>query len=223
VSAVEAVLPVEATADSGATRFPPWVWPVVLGVTTVAAFALRFVDRPRALLYDFVWLTYLGNSLTPIPYDPVVVHVGKSHAVWLVVLVGTAATVVIEYWNMELLSRILSRDGTRGFRQHRFTRWTLTWYEKAPFISLVLTCALPIIPHYPMRLLATMARYPMWKYQLTVILGRGARYTWLALLGALFKIPTTWLVVASVLFLVLGWRGARRMNRDGAAEAEATA
>jgi membrane protein YqaA with SNARE-associated domain len=206
---------------SGAARWPVWFWPAVMIGTTLAALAMRFYDPAHRALWDFVWFTYLGNSLAPLPYDGAVVYVGTLHPVWLVVLVGTAATVVIEYWNMELLARILQRDGTRGFRQHRFTRWTLSWYERAPFVSQVLTCALPIVPHYPMRILATLAHYPMWKYQLTIIVGRSLRYAWLAALGALFRIPPIYLVVVSVIFLVVGFRGAKKMNRDGAAEAAA--
>lgn len=208
---------------SGALRWPIWLWPAVLVVSSLAALGMRFVDPARSGLWDLVWFSYLGNSLAPAPFDAAIVYLGPRYPLWMIVLVGTVATVVIEFWNMELLARILSRDGTRGFRQHRFTTWTLRWYEKAPFVAQLLTCALPIVPHYPMRILATLARYPMWKYQLTIVLGRGARYTWLGALGALFKVPPIWLVGASVLFLLLGLRGARRMNRDGSKEAGGTA
>src|SRR5215204_1484735 len=94
------------------------------------------------------------------------------------------ASLVIEAWNMEVLARMLARDGTRAFRNHRITQWLLRWYGKAPFWSLVLTCVLPLIPHYPMRFLAVLAGYPLWKYQTSVILGRGARYAGLVIVGA---------------------------------------
>ncbi len=207
------------TQPNGADRWPVWLWPTVMLVTAAIAVVMRFLDPVHGGLWDLVWFTYLGNSLAPIPYDGFIVYLGPLFPLWLVVTIGTIATVVIEYWNMELLGRILAREGTRGFRQHRFTKWTLSWYEKAPFVSLVLTCALPIVPHYPMRILATLAQYPMWKYQLSVVIGRGARYTWLGALGALFRIPPVYLVAASVLFLVLGFRGAKKMNDEGAAEA----
>lgn len=115
---------------------------------------------------------------------------------------------------MELLARMLARDGTRAFRNHRVTQWSLRWYRKAPFWSLVLTCVLPVVPHYPMRILAVLAAYPLWKYQLSVMLGRGARYIGLVLVGATVPIPGTWIVLASLGILVLGVRGARRMNRS---------
>jgi hypothetical protein len=117
--------------------------------------------------------TFLGNSLAPLPYDGAVVYLGGRYQVWLIVMVGVIATLIIETWNMELLARILACDGTRGFRIHRVTQLSLHWYRKAPFWSLVATCVLPVVPHYPMRFLAVLAGYPLWKYQISVVLGRG--------------------------------------------------
>lgn len=183
---------------------------VALSVVAMIGAAMR-PDWSR-LLY-LVPYTFLGNSLAPLPYDGAVVYLGARHPVWLVVLIGTAATLVIEVWNMEVLARVLAREGTRAFRNHRVTQWSLRWYRKAPFWSLVGTCVLPIIPHYPMRFLAVLAGYPMWKYQASVILGRGTRYAALAGLGVALPIPGEWIVLASLVALAFGVRGARRMNR----------
>ena len=164
------------------------------------------------MLY-FVPYTFLGNSLAPLPYDGAVVYLGSRFSLPLIVGVAVAATVLIEMWNMELLTRVLARDGTRGFRNHRITQTTLRWYRKAPFWSLVATCVLPVVPHYPMRFLAVLAGYPLWKYQLSVILGRGTRYAVLASVGMILPIPTSWLIIASLIALVVTVRSARRMNR----------
>ena len=59
----------------------------------------------------------------------------------------------------------------------------------------------------------------MWKYQLSVILGRGGRYAWLSLLGMALHIPGKWIAIGSVILLAFAIRGARRMNRyEGEAE-----
>jgi len=164
-------------------------------------------------LHLLIPYTFLGNSLAPLPYDGAVVYLGGRYSLWLIVLVAVAATLVIEAWNMELLSRILAREGTRAFRAHRITQTSLRWYRKAPFWSLVATCVLPVVPHYPMRFLAVLAGYPLWKYQISVILGRGARYAALAGLGVALPIPGHWIVLVSLAALALGVRGAKRMNR----------
>ena len=160
--------------------------------------------------------TFLGNSLAPLPYDGAVVYLGSRFSLPLIVSVAVAATLIIEMWNIEVLTRVLARDGTRGFRNHRFTQWTLHWYRKAPFWSLVATCVLPIVPHYPMRFLAVLAGYPLWKYQLSVTLGRGVRYAVLAGIGLVLPIPGPWIVVASLVVLAFGIRSARSMNQGDA-------
>jgi ribonucleoside-triphosphate reductase len=180
---------------------------------SVAAALLAESASQWAPLWYFVPFTFLGNSLAPLPYDGAVVYLGAQYPLWVIVTVAVAATLVIEAWNMELLARILARDGTRAFRNHRFTQWSLRWYRKAPFWSLVLTCVLPLVPHYPMRFLAVLAGYPLWKYQASVVLGRGTRYVGLVLVGATLPIPGAWIVVASLIILALGVRGAHRMNR----------
>lgn len=203
---------------------PAWLFPVIMAVLGALAFGAALLYPAHARLAYFIPYTFLGNSLAPLPYDGYVIWLGDRYPIWIIVALGVISTVVIEAWNMELLGRILARDSTRGFRSHPITRWTLKVYQKAPFWSLVGTCILPIVPHYPMRVLAVLGRFPMWKYQLSVVLGRGGRYTWLATLGWALHIPGKWIALASVILLAFAVRGARRMNQyeDPAAADPAT-
>jgi membrane protein YqaA with SNARE-associated domain len=184
----------------------------MLGISLAALILSEAMPTWSRLSY-FVPFTFLGNSLTPLPYDGAVVYLGARHPFWVILSIAIAATLLIEAWNMELLARVLAREGTRAFRNHRLTQWSLRWYRKAPFWSLVFTCVVPVVPHYPMRILAVLATYPLWKYQLSVILGRGTRYAGLVLVGATLPIPWPWILVASLVILAFGVRGARRMNR----------
>jgi membrane protein YqaA with SNARE-associated domain len=184
----------------------------MVGITILCLIAAEAWSQWSKLLYIIPY-TFLGNSLAPLPYDGALVYLGGRYALPLIVLTAVAATMIIEVWNMELLARVLARDGTRGFRDHRVTQWTLHWYKKAPFWSLVATCVLPIVPHYPMRFLVVLAGYSQWKYQLSVLLGRGTRYAVLGSIGVVLPIPGTWLLGASLVALALGVRSARRMNR----------
>lgn len=190
-----------------------WRLPLVMvGISVLVLILAEVVPGWARILY-LIPYTFLGNSLAPLPYDGAVVYLGAHYPVWLIVTIATAATLIIEAWNMEVLGRILARDGTRPFRNHRITQWSLRWYRKAPFWSLVATCVLPLVPHYPMRFLAVLAGYPLWKYQVSVVLGRGARYAGLAGVGLALPIPGPWIVAASLVVLAFGLRGARRMNR----------
>jgi ribonucleoside-triphosphate reductase len=184
----------------------------MVAISLVALLAAR-IWPDWARLHLLIPYTFLGNSLAPLPYDGAVVYLGGRYPLWLIVTVAVLATMLIEAWNMELLGRLLAREGARGFREHRITVTSLRWYRKAPFWSLVATCVLPIIPHYPMRFLAVLAKYPLWKYQLSVVLGRGARYAGLAGLGIALPIPGEWIVAVSLIALVFATRSARRMNR----------
>ena len=184
----------------------------MVGISILALLAAQTWDEWSRLIY-LVPYTFLGNSLAPLPYDGAVVYLGGRYSLVLIVVVAVLATLLIEAWNMELLTRLLARDGTRPIRSHKVTRWSLHWYRKAPFWSLVATCIIPIIPHYPMRFLAVLAGYPLWKYQLSVVLGRGARYVGLAGVGIAVPIPGTWIAIASLVLLAFGIRSARKMNR----------
>jgi membrane protein YqaA with SNARE-associated domain len=185
----------------------------MLGLSLLALLGARLWPH-WSRLHLLIPYTFLGNSLAPLPYDGAVVYLGGRYSLWLIVVVAVAATLVIEAWNMELLSRILAREGTRAFRAHRITQTSLRWYRKAPFWSLVATCVLPVVPHYPMRFLAVLAGYPLWKYQLSVVLGRGTRYVGLAGVGLALPIPGIWITVVSVVVLAFGIRAGRRMNRS---------
>lgn len=193
-----------------------WLWPGIMLFFTALSLSTAVMDPARKWLWFYLPYSFVGNSLAPLPFDGYVIALGQQYAIWLVVLVGVIGTVIVEAWNMELLGRILARDSAAGFRNHALTRWALKAYGKAPFLTLVGTCILPIIPHYPMRVLVSLSRYPMWRYQASVILGRGGRYAWLAFLGWSIPIPGEWIAVASLGLLLLGIRGARRMNRGGA-------
>jgi ribonucleoside-triphosphate reductase len=184
----------------------------MIGISLLALGGAQFSPAWSRLFY-LIPYTFLGNSLAPLPYDGALIYLGGRYSLWLIVLVAVAATLVIEAWNMEVLARILAREGTRGFRSHRVTQWSLRWYRKAPFWSLVATCVFPIVPHYPMRFLAVLAGYPLWKYQISVVLGRGARYVALAGLGVALPLPGEWIILASLIALAFGVRGARKMNR----------
>ena len=223
-SRAAAVLPVQfpepfLTQSSPAEQRPgtparsPWLLPAVMLGLSLVALAGASLWPHWSRLHLLVPYTFLGNSLAPLPYDGAVIYLGSHYSLWVVVLVAVLATLLIEAWNMELLARLLAREGTRAFRVHRITQFSLRWYRKAPFWSLVATCVLPIVPHYPMRFLAVLADYPLWKYQMSVMLGRGGRYALLAGLGFALPIPGQWIAVASLIVLALGVRGAQRMNR----------
>jgi hypothetical protein len=147
----------------------------MLGISLAALILAEAAPAWSPLSY-FVPFTFLGNSLAPLPYDGAVVYLGARYPLWVILPIAVAATLLIEAWNMELLARMLVREGTRAFRNHRFTQGSLR--------------------------------------QLSVILGRGTRYSGLVLVGVALPIPGPWIVLASLVILAFGVKGARGMNRS---------
>lgn len=181
---------------------PAWFWSVVLG-TLVAGCALGWLVTGSApLLWGIVPFTFVGNSLAMVPYDwylPAFVH---AHPAMLGVVIATAATVLIEFWNMDVLARLLSREGTAAFRGHTVTTRLLRWYRKAPWWTLVVAGFAPVIPFYPCRFLATLARYPIWRYQTAIVVGRAVRYAALAGAGLILPFPPqAYFIVGSVMLV----------------------
>lgn len=181
---------------------PPWFWSTVLVVTTIACATGWIAQGRQPLLWGLVPYTLIGNSLAMVPYDwylPAFVH---HQPVITGVVVATAATVLVEFWNMDTLARLLSREGTAAFRGHKVTSRFLGWYRKAPWWTLVVAGLAPVIPFYPCRFLATLARYPMWRYQTAIVVGRSVRYAVLCGAGVLLPIPPVLYFVVGAMMLM---------------------
>lgn len=190
-----------------------WQLPALMMGLSLLSLCAAAAQPEHARIWTFLPFSFLGNSLAPLPYDGAVIYLGAHYPLLLVIVVGVVGTVIIEQWNMQLLAHLLATDATRGFRRHPLTQSALRLYRRAPFWSLVCTCILPIVPHYPMRVLVALDRYPLWKYQLSVVIGRGGRYAWLGLIGWAIPIPGEWIALASLGALLLSVRGVRKMNR----------
>ena len=182
-------------------RLPPWLWTSVVAALSLLSGIGWLLNRDDPLTWALVPFTMLGNSLAMVPYDWFLPAYVQDHPVVVGVIVATAANVVIEFWNMDLLARLLSRKGTAAFRGHRITTRLLGWYRKAPWWTLTVAGFAPIVPFYPCRFLATLAHYPLWKYQTAVVAGRSVRYTALAGIGLLVPIDPKWYFVVGVLML----------------------
>ena len=193
-----AVLP-DAAPEPIAPAVPPWFWSaVVLGLSAICGIGW-LVSGQHPLQWALVPFTMLGNSLAMVPYDWYLPAYVQVHGAAAGVILATFANVVIECWNMDVLARMLRREGTLGFRKHRLTARLLHLDGKAPWWTLTITGCAPIIPFYPCRFLATLARYPLWRYQSAVLVGRSIRYVGLAGLGLVLPIPpVTYFILGAI-------------------------
>lgn len=201
------VLEVTEAVEGPPTPIPPrahpWAWTAVVLAVAAAAGVGWLFHREDPLGWALVPFTMLGNSLAMIPYDWFLPAYVQEHPAVLGVVVATGANVLIEFWNMDVLARLLSREGTAGFRGHRVTTRLLGWYRKAPWWTLTVAGFAPIVPFYPCRFLATLARYPMWRYQTAVVVGRAVRYTALAGVGLVIPVDPKWYFLVGLVMMVL--------------------
>lgn len=197
-------------------RVPPWFWSAIL-VTISAACGIGWLVTQRdPLRWALIPFTMVGNSLAMVPYDWYLPAYVQAHPATGGVIVATLANVLVEFWNMDVLARLLSREGTAAFRGHHITTRFLRWYRKAPWWTLTVAGCAPIIPFYPCRFLATLARYPMWRYQSAVLVGRSIRYVGLAGLGLVLPIPpATYFVLGSMMLLFFAYRYVQHRRTAG--------
>ncbi len=186
----------------------------MLALVCLGSFVGWILHPTDPLTWALVPYTMLGNSLAMVPYDWYLPAYVVGHDAITGVLLAVAGNVLVECWNMDVLARMLQRDGTAAFRQHAVTTRLLGWFRRAPWWTLVIAGAAPVIPFYPCRFLATLANYPLWRYQVAVVVGRGVRYTGLAGLGVLLPIPpVAYFVVGLAMLGVFAWNYWRQRRR----------
>jgi membrane protein YqaA with SNARE-associated domain len=152
-------------------------------------------DEKRGLLWLALYAVPAHVLVSPLPYEPLLLHCAKTNALWQVVLAacsGCAMTGLIDYW---LLVPFFEKQTVRKHVEGvRLFRRSSDWFRRAPFLVLALTSMAPV-PSEPFKFLSIVIRYPMWKYIVAVVLGRAPKYLVLAYLGYVLQ-PPTWLIVA---------------------------
>lgn len=74
----------------------------------------------------------------------------------------------------------------------------------------------PVIPFYPCRFLTTLARYPMWRYQSAIVVGRSVRYAALAGAGLVLPIPpVVYFAVGAIMLALFAMKYLQLRRRTG--------
>jgi len=134
-----------------------------------------------------LWVLFLysipGNFLIDvIPYDPAVIFFGRFHAPLLVTLVGVAGILVSETINYTFFEYVVDLKYFDRILKNKFVSKLIGLFNKAPFWTMLIVAFTPV-PIYPFRFLVVMARFPILKYLLALMLGRLPRLYLIALFG----------------------------------------
>jgi len=150
-------------------------------VATVQSFALT-LGAPGLFL-----VTLLDSSVLSLPQVPdllLVWMVTRQPSLWLVYVVMATAGSVAGCTGMYLLAR---KGGERVLRKmvsaHRMERARRTFQKWGLLAVLVPSILPPPAPFKVFVLLAGVVQVPLWQFIAAVVLGRGFRYTALALLA----------------------------------------
>jgi ribonucleoside-triphosphate reductase len=171
----------------------------VMGLCCAAAAPVAFLvpsSRPLILLFLY---TIPSHSVVPLPHEPAMVLAGKMYDPLIVALVAGVATFISSFLDYETVNLIFSRTRVGDAREHRVYQGCVTYFLKAPFVSLVLAAFTPFIVFYPFRILSPTSGYPVRRYMLAVFIGRVPRFYLEALLGHALNWTNTFIVGGGVL------------------------
>lgn len=179
---------------------------VVLELAFVLGLLLVWLLSETVRQSNSLWILFLYSFpseflVAPVPHEPIFFLFGKLYPAWLVAAVATSSTVLTEALNYSVFQYVADQKFFDKVHQSGITRKLVALFHRAPFVALVVAGLSPV-PFYPLRFLVVLARYPLHRYLLAVLVSRAPRFYVLALLGGAFAIPN-WMLVVLFTTLIL--------------------
>jgi membrane protein YqaA with SNARE-associated domain len=191
--------------------------PVLLALFALALAVPLVLGLPQAgglgtFALFTLWCNGPWSPLLPAFYEPVLLATGRNHGALPVAIVGTAATLAVEWANYYVHSAAISSERLAGLRAHRATSWLSERFGRRPFFYVWL-CAWSPLPYWPVRTLAPLAGLSVGKHLLATGIGRFPRLWFIAAVGAVFQ-PPLWslaiITLAPVVIALVAWHRQRR-------------
>lgn len=158
----------------------------------------------------------LCNSFLPLPTAWIVLLAASDEFAlvsdpWLRVPIvaglATLGTVIANLNEYHILAFLLHRGLGRRIRRTRVYAWAARWFDRSPFLILLLAAFFPI-PVDALRWLAVLRAYPRGWFALAYLIGRGPRYALFAACAVALHL-TTWQIMAIQAALVVVALGVR--------------
>lgn len=165
-----------------------------LALVTLAIALTVPESRQLCLLFGY---SVVSNSMVPMPHDPVLALAAGSNRPELVALIGAIGTAIPCYVDYRAVTFVFRQDAVARVRGSAAYLWLRAYFLRAPWLVVVLSSFLPIIPFYPVRVLAPASGYPLWRYSAGVFVGRFPRFYIVSLVGSSL-LPTQVLVVGTL-------------------------
>ncbi len=174
----------------------------------VAALFVIYFSSQSLQSSRHLWVLFLysipGNFLIDvIPYDPAVIFFARFHEPIIIAFVGVAGILASEIINYTFFEYIVDRKFFDKILKHKFIVKLIRLFNKAPFWTMLIVAFTPV-PIYPFRFLVVMARFPLLKYLLALLIGRLPRLYLIALFGHRVVLPGyVYLIIFIVLSLIM--------------------
>jgi membrane protein YqaA with SNARE-associated domain len=177
--------------------------PVVLWVPGAAGLTLF------ALLT--LWVNGPLSPLLPATYEPVLIYFSLFYLPFTLAVMGTIASLYIEYVNYRLHHRLLRTGPGERLAEGRLTRKVVALFARSPALTVWL-CAWSPLPYWPVRILSPLAGLPLRTHLLATAFGRFPRLWFVAAAGAQLGLDPATLVgltLISVLVAMAAWGWSR--------------
>jgi membrane protein YqaA with SNARE-associated domain len=167
----------------------------------------------RQHVSDVLWFAgwAIGSTvlITPIPQEPVIFYGATLWPPLTVAVAMTAASCVSAVIDYRLLFPLSVRV-QKALAPLRASRKLASWFLAAPFWALVAVNLLPI-PLSPFKVACIATGYPLARFELALLLGRGPRYFALATVGHALDLSVSQLTLIGLALLGLSCFRYRRL------------
>jgi membrane protein YqaA with SNARE-associated domain len=176
----------------------------ILELSFVFVLLALWVSIPGLRESKSLWVLFFYSFpaefiISTVPHEPVLLYYAKFYKPLTIALVAIAGTGLTEILNYSVFKYVADSNLIKNVRKEKIVGKVVVLFNKAPFAALLIAGFTPI-PFYPFRFLVVLARYPLTKYILAILIARPPRFFLLAWLGYAYKIPDSLLIA---LFIVL--------------------
>ncbi|NIS38776.1 VTT domain-containing protein [Candidatus Saccharibacteria bacterium] len=170
-------------------------------ITTVLL--IYFLPEFKNLILFTLYSVPTHILISPLPHEPAIVYCAKYYSPLLISIAGALGCCVAGFLDYRLFSPIINHRSLRSrYENRQWFKKSLALFNKSPFWWLVIAGYSPL-PLHPFKFLSIAGNYPLWKFQMAMIVGRTPRFYTFALLGYLIQPPTWLLILAGLLLLIL--------------------
>jgi uncharacterized membrane protein YdjX (TVP38/TMEM64 family) len=151
-------------------------------------------------------LLFVDGATTGAGTTPLLLLCARHHEPWKVAVAGGAASAAGSAVQLLVFRWMLGQKRpwmTRFLPSREKIEATLAQYPSASFLAIAIARATPM-PDAPLKLVAAVIGYPIWRYLVAVLLGALPYYAALAYVGHEFPMPP-WVIGAVVGVIVLGF------------------